>query len=455
MFSLNPLFCIEYQGKSYPAEVLEKLLDSLCGQLQDMGCEPDMVVASLASRRWLNALLLFALPRIGCVFFPVDPTLPVRQRRKLLSAAQADVLLSDDSSLELLETAHRDGLHEAGLKRGAVQLLLATSGTQGQPRVVELTGQHLSASVQASQARLGLDHDDTWLACLPLHHVGGLSILLRCARAGAKVVLLDCFDAAAVLDALVRQQVTHLSVVPTMLRRLLGAEEGFRPPASLRVVLLGGAAAPPGLVEDALQKGWPVCPSYGLTETASQVATLCPPPGQWQPGCVGPPLEHIQIDIAQGNGGIRVRGPSVAACARGEGGQRLQLQDDLGWFNTGDLGWLDEEGRLYVHGRGDDMLISGGENIHPHMLERELLHCPGVEEVAVTALEDAAWGDALVALYCGSADTEQVRSWAKRHLTGAFVPKHFLKTDSLPRNAMGKLLRAKLRQWAAAMSEEE
>lgn len=437
---LNPGFCIDYQGKTCPSEQLDVWLNSLCLQLQRMGVEPGMVVATVIPQRWLNALLLFALPRMGCIFFPLDPALPERHRQQLLSAARVDKILSDDHCLNPLAAGATDSFTGQALAVDAVQVLLATSGTGGQPRVVELTGQNLRSSVLASRERLGLDGNDVWLACLPLYHVGGLSILLRCAEAGATVLLMEGFDSIAVLNTLVKQQVSHLSLVPAMLHRLLNADVRFRPPASLKVVLMGGAAASPNLVETALRRGWPVCPSYGLTETASQVATLYPPPRRWKQGCAGASLKHVEISIDQRCGTIRVRGASVAKYARDSGG-RHKLLDEQGWLDTGDLGWLDDKGLLQIIGRGDDVLISGGENIHPQMLEQELQRCPGVEDVAISALEDDVWGDALAALYIGGADTGQVRIWAKQNLQGAFIPKYFFRTKSLPRNAMGKLLR--------------
>ena len=443
--SLNPDFGIECQGGNCSFERLDSWLNSLCWQLQYMGVEPGMVVASVMPQRWLNALLSFALPRMGCVFFPLDPALPKYHRQQLLLAAKADRLLSDDHGLDPAEAAPADSFPEPELKPDALQLLMATSGTGGQPRVVELTGQNLRSSVLASAARLGLKRNDVWLACLPVYHIGGLAIFLRCAQAGATALLMEGFDPVAVLDALVKQQVSHISLVPAMLHRLLDADRDFHPPATLKVVLLGGAAAPPDLVQAALHQGWPLCPTYGLTETASQVATLYPPPRRWEQGCVGFPLQHTDIRIDQHSGTIKVRGASVAEYARGAGG-RQKLMDEQGWLDTGDLGWLDEAGMLYVIGRGDEVLISGGENIHPRMLEQELLRCPGVEDVAVSALADDVWGEALAVLYCGAANLDQVRIWAKQNLQGAFVPKYFFRTDILPRNGMGKLLRDKLKR---------
>ena len=451
----NRNFCIEYREKHYSGEKLEQLLDALCLRLQAMGLAPGMVLASVGGQRWLNALLLFALPKMGCIFFPVDPALPEYSRRQQLQAARADMVLVDDACLEKLneDSASRFPARELGLD--AVRLLLATSGTQGQPRIVELTGRNLAASVLASCKRLELEKSDTWLACLPLHHIGGLSILLRCAHGGAKAVLVDRGNPRVLKEALGKGRVSHLSLVPAMLHRLLEADSGFRPPAALKAVVLGGASATPTLVEAALKLGWPLCPSYGLTETASQVATLFPPPQRWRPGCAGLPLEHVEIKLCEDTDVIFVRGPSIATHARCVGGGRWKLTDEQEWLNTRDLGCMDSEGRLYVFGRNDDVFVSGGENVHPQLLEQALARCPGVEQVAVSAFADVTWGDALAALYCGPASAEQVTGWAQRNLQGVFLPRRFFRVEALPRNAMGKLLRTEVKRLVQKLFQEE
>ncbi|WP_456379007.1 class I adenylate-forming enzyme family protein [Thiolapillus sp.] len=446
---------MEYRGECYSSGRLEQLLNALALHLQARGVKPGMVVASVGGQRWLNALLLFALPRMGCVFFPVDPALPERSRQQLLRAGRAGLVLADDCCLEKPNAESASHLSGRELEPNAVHLLLATSGTQGQPRIVELTGRNLAASVLASCKRLDLKEGDAWLACLPLHHIGGLGILLRCAHAGAKVVLVDRGDPLILRGALAQGRVSHLSLVPTMLHRLLEVDSGFRPPAALKAVVLGGASATPALVEAALKLGWPLCPSYGLTEAASQVATLFPSPRQWQPGCAGLPLEHVEIAVCKDSNVVFVRGASVATYARCVDGSLLKLTDEQGWLNTRDLGRLDGRGQLYIFGRDDDVLVSGGENVHPQLLEQELLCCPGVEQIAVTALQDAIWGDALVALYCGSASVEQVADWARWNLQGVFVPKRFIKADALPRNAMGKLLRAEVKRLVQRLLQGE
>lgn len=316
-------------------------------------------------------------------------------------------------------------------------LIISTSGSEGRPKAVPLSHANLDAAAAASNACLPLRPGDIWLDCLPLCHIGGLSILWRCARAGAAVLLHDGFDAAAVARDLGECHVSHISLVPAMLARLL--DLGASPPASLRCALLGGAALSRPLYERALAAGWPIFTTYGMSETAAQVATFAAAMGCWHEGLVGRPLPGVELAIAD-DGRIRLRGPQVMAGYLAGGGI-----DAEGWFTTGDLGRIDADGRLTVLGRADDMLISGGRNIHPLEIESCLAACPGVTDIAVTGQTDSVWGDIVVALVVGTADAPAVLDWGRAHLPAAARPRRVLRLDRLPRNAMGKIDRTALR----------
>lgn len=427
-------------------------LESLEELLLAQGLAPGTVVAAVGSDPLLKLLLLLLLPRLGCPFLPLDPALPAAQRDRLLELANASFLVGGDSGKEV----HLRPL--AGCVSGRsplpsdpgfapsrrVQLLISTSGSQGSPRLVALTGGNLRAAAAAANRLLAFGAGDRWLLCLPLHHVAGVSVVLRAWLAGAAVTMELPFSPERVLQRVAEGEVTHLSLVPTQLHRVLQHEPGFRPPPELRVVLLGGAPADPALVGRALALGWPLCPSYGLTEAASQVATLVPPPARWSAGLAGRPLPHLEVALA-GDGRIRIRGESVAPWVL-EAETARALADGAGWFTTGDLGALDGEGRLTVLGRADEVIISGGEKIHPTVLEAELARCPGIDEVAVVGLEDETWGSRVVACYRGAWPEARVARWAGERLRGAFRPRAFHRVARLPRNALGKLLRRELRR---------
>ncbi len=441
MIPVHAAFRLMHAGRISVAHELRRLDDPLGRHLRALGLRPGMTLACGSRHRALHARLLFLLPRMGCPFLPLDPDMPPGIRTRLLEAAGPHLLMDDAHDREPAVVAEAcGGSHPLAAREPC--LLLATSGTTGQPRLVELTGENLASSARASCDHLELASNDRWLACLPLHHIGGLSVLLRCAWRGATAVLMERFSPVEAARLLHEQHITHVSLVPAMLHELL--RQDLAPPPSLRVALLGGAPARQTLVEKALDRGWPVCPSYGLTEAASQVATVYPPDRRWREGQAGPLLPHVELRLEDPGGNICLRGPSVARWCREAPGVRRRLQDEQGWLRTGDAGWLDDAGNLHLKGRLDDMLISGGENIHPVTLEAAFAGCPGVELPAVTAVDDPRWGDALVLLYQGPASPGEVNAWAKKHLRAAFLPKYFFRVDELPRNSLGKLLRREL-----------
>lgn len=322
-------------------------------------------------------------------------------------------------------------------------LVITTSGSEGAPKAVMLTHGNLDAATCASNERLPLSPGNIWLACLPLYHIGGLSILYRCIRAGASVLLHEGFDAAAVWHDLHNQPVTHISLVPAMLARLLDHAGDAPAPARLRYALVGGAALSGALFARAQAAGWPICPTWGMSECAAQAATLLRPDNNWQEGRVGTLLPGFSARVAD-DGRIQLRGPQVmAGYLNPERAPGSGL--DNGWLITADLGRIDACGQITLLGRADEMLISGGSNVHPREIESCLATCPGVSDVAVSAVVDPVWGDLIVALVVGTADADAVRDWSRLHLPSTHRPRRVVHVEALPRNAMGKIERTTLR----------
>ena len=320
-------------------------------------------------------------------------------------------------------------------------LIISTSGSEGLPKAVQLTNRNLDAAASAANQRLSLRSGELWLACLPLYHIGGQSILWRCAQAGATVLLHEGFDASKVADDLSNKPVTHISLVPAMLARLL--EIGAKPPICLRHAIIGGAALSMALYERAKAAGWPLNPSYGMSESSAQIATWVESDGPWHEGLVGTALGENEISLNE-EGRIQIRGPQIMA---GYLGEETRNPDD--WFITGDLGKIDQNLRLTVTGRADDMLISGGRNVHPNEVESCLAACPGVQDVAVTALPDPVWGDLIVALVVASTSQQNIEEFANHNLHSAARPRRIIHLANLPRNATGKLERSTLRRLAS------
>jgi O-succinylbenzoic acid--CoA ligase len=307
---------------------------------------------------------------------------------------------------------------------------------------------NLLAAATLSNRHLGLGAGDCWLNCLPLRYIGGLSITYRCALAGARLLLHSGFDAGAVAADLEARRVTHISLVPPMLQRLLAL--GRPPPALLRVVLVGGQSLSTPLARQAITAGWPLHVTYGMTETASQVATtdcLVVPPA---PGEVGRPLAGLEVDCPQGASGplpLRIRGPVVMAGYANPGRlPGLGLVD--GWFTTSDLARLGPDGGLCILGRADEVLVTGGVNVHPGRVESLLAGVPGVGAVAVVGIDDPVWGQRLVALYTGEATPVDLDGWCRANLSGPERPRWFRHLAELPLLESGKLDRCQLRDLA-------
>jgi o-succinylbenzoate---CoA ligase len=339
-------------------------------------------------------VLLHAVPRRGGVLVPLDPRGPAGAPPPL---------------------AHLDP--------GAVHTVIHTSGTTGEPKPVELTFANHVASAAASADALGVEPGDRWLCPLPLHHVGGLCVLIRCAINATTAVLQDGFDAERVKATLEAGEVTLASLVPTMLARLRDA--GLRRAPGLRAIALGGGPIPVGLLDWAAETGIPVVPVYGMTETCSQVVA----------GSPGRALRGVELEIAA-DGEILVRGPMVAPGELGPDG----------WLHTGDRGRFDADGLLHVEGRIKELIVTGGENVAPLEVEQALLAHPAVADAGVVGEPHPEWGEAIAAFVVlhSPASPEELRAWCRERLAAYKVPKAIHVLSELPRSPAGKLLRDKL-----------
>jgi O-succinylbenzoic acid--CoA ligase len=369
--------------------------------------------------------------------------------------------LPEVEELERLEVPGvPDPLLRSEIDLGATQAIIYTSGTTGRPKGVLITyGMHLWSAV-GSLLNLGQGPDDCWLACLPFFHIGGLSILMRGAIYGMRVLVHDRFDAVSINQAILQGRVSIISVVTAMLQRLLASldqDSGTTStyPSTLRCVLLGGGPAPQSLLEDCARRGIPAVQTYGMTESCSQAATLAPEDALRKLGSAGRPLATIQIRImvhgriAESNepGEIMLRGPTITpGYALRPEATTAAFQE--GWFATGDWGYLDMDGYLYVLDRRSDLIISGGENVYPAEIEATLLEHPAVAEAGVCGVPSERWGQvplAFVVLRAGSsAGKDELLAYMETRLARYKIPEDIRFTNHLPRTSSGKLLRRDL-----------
>ena len=478
-------------GDRLTFEDLDRRADHAARQLAGLGVAVDTRVALLLGGGVQFAVLTHALARLGAVMVPINTRLAAAEAAWCVQDARATHVVCDEANAggagaqiitlaELAAAPEADAPLRDRIALSDVQGIIYTSATTGRPKGVMLTfGNHWWSAV-ASAFNLGLRSDDCWLALLPLHHVGGLAILWRSVIYGIPAIVHGAFDPTAVNREIDAGGVTIVSVVGTMLRRMLD-ERGDRPyPPTLRCVLLGGGPAPLDLIEECLRRGVPVAPTYGLTEAASQVATLPPQEVSARPGSAGRPLFPTEVRIGRADGEapaeagvgevgageagageigeILVRGPTVMIGYAGRPEETAHALRD-GWLRTGDLGYLDGDGYLFVVDRRDDLVVSGGENVYPAEVEMVLCAHPAVEDAGVFGLQDPVWGQVVAAALTvrrgASLDVEGLRAFCAARLARYKVPKRIWLAEDLPRSTSGKLIRRILREKFERCPEQE
>ena len=443
------------------------------------GVEASQPIALLLRNTPEFAAIVHAAPRIPAKLVPLNTRLTTPELSRMLSEVGAKLLVYDEANTSIADSLGRDvpelrtravsdltkveqlgadepaGINDIDLS--AVHTIVFTSGTSGRPKGAMLTyGNHWWSAVGAA-LDLKIHDDDRWLAVLPFFHVGGLAILIRCVVWGIPAVVHEEFDPAKVNRSIDEDGVTVISVVANMLQRMLDQRGATPYPDSLRCVLLGGGPAPRALLADCARHRIPVVQSYGLTETASLVVALSAEDALRKPGSSGQPLMHATIRIERDGqpcapgeiGEIVVAGPTVATGYVNSPGEFAHARSG-DWFRTGDLGYVDDEGYLYVVDRRGDLIITGGENVYPAEVEEALLEHPDIVDVGVVGEDDDRWGQApaaFVQVRDGAAlDEFKVIEFGLARLARYKAPRRVRFVASLPRNAAGKLLRGELRR---------
>jgi len=444
-------------------------------------------VALLLDSTLATARLLFAAMRRAITVVPLNTRLTADELEVRLDAADPDLLVCErdteetaveaagsdppvasvetpvDGAVDRLDGDETAAAVPTKLRRDTEALVLFTSGTTGEPKGVRLTVGNLVASATASAFRLGVTPEDRWLCSLPTYHMGGLAPVLRSVLYGTTAVVQDGFDAEATAAAMAEDAITGVSLVPTMLKRLL--DDGWTPPETLRFVLLGGAPAPPGLVDECERRGVPVHPTYGMTETASQIATARPADAFEHEGTVGQPLLWTEVTVVDPEtkeprhagepGELVVDGPTVTPGYLDDGRTAAAFTER--GLHTGDVGYRDAEGRLWVQNRLDDRIVSGGENVDPGEVRAALRAHDRVADAAVVGLDDEEWGERVAALVVPTDDslTEHVvETHCRERLAGFKLPRTVAFVDELPRTASGTVDRGAVRERLSAAREE-
>ncbi len=421
------------------AAELEERVRRAVARLQSEGVGPADRIGLWLDDPLVTLTILLALWRLRAVACLLSTRLPAAGLEAPIHQVGLQALITDRSCATTLPCWHPGVLQDAPPTAPEAPPRLAidqhaavffTSGSTGAPKGVLHTIGNLIDSARGVVAHLHLQPGDRWLLVLPLYHVGGMGVVVRCLLTGATIVIPEQREPLG--RALVHHAPTHVSLVHTQLWRLLRDTEG-PPPRALRAVLLGGSAIPEEVLQEGAVRGWPLHTSYGLTEMASTVTATPPGASLALLRTSGRVLPYRELKIGP-DGAILVRGP-VRFVGYLENGRLRRPFDEAGWFDTGDLGWLDEAGYLHVEGRRDNRFISGGENIQPEAIERVLLRLPGVAEAVVVPVPDPEFGErpaAFVRIEGERWEPERWRAELRRALPGFMVPVAFWPWPELP-----------------------
>ncbi|WP_455448352.1 o-succinylbenzoate--CoA ligase [Natrinema thermotolerans] len=465
--------------RSWTYRAFDRRVDAVAARLESLVSGPDDRLGVLMDTRVAFAEVYFAAMRLGVTIVPLNvretaAELASKADRTAVDAVVCEAATEElaleitDSPIRSVDAPDRDGVDPlepidgasvtpVALERDDTHLLMFTSGTSGEPKAVRLTVGNLVASATASAFRLGVLPADRWLCCLPMYHMGGLAPIVRSTLYGTTAVIQREFDPRDTGRVVDEYDITGVSLVPTMCKRLL--EAGWVPPDSLRFVLLGGAPASRELLERCRERGVPAHPTYGMTETASQIATATPAETAAHEGTVGKPLSGTDVTVVDEDGTVLgpgeqgelvVSGPTVTPGYL-DAAETAAAFDDHG-LHTGDVGYRDADGRLWVLNRRSDRIVTGGENVDPGEVVAALRSHPAVEDAAVVGLSDPEWGERVAALVvpeagaAASLEPASLLAHCDERLAGFKRPKTVGVADSLPRTASGTVDREAVRE---------
>lgn len=485
--------CVD--GEDFSFGELDAGVSRLCGYLSREGVEAGEHIGILMPNSMAAVCCIFAMARLGTVLVPLNTRLTPGELAYQVEHSDCRRLLcvvgSESNARELQEklegrlTVHtlpesarefatwldtQDALPAESLRPAQLNSLQAiqfTSGTTGFPKGAMISYANHFWGAVGSAFRLGVQANDRWLVCLPLYHVGGIAILFRSCLYGTTVVLQRGFEIHSALQHLRADGITLVSLVPTMLTRLMAHGLTHSDAPALRLILLGGAAAPQELFATAEAAGLPVAVTFGLTEAASQVATLMPAGAAKKPGSAGRPLLFSELKIIDENGSglepnrpgeIVVRGPTVMDGYYGDSATTYVALEG-GWLHTGDIGYLDQDGDLWILDRRSDLIISGGENVYPAEIERVLAAHPSVASVCVIGMPHPDWGQQVAAFVVPNESTpisaEELLTFGRAHLAGYKQPRLVVFGTEMPLTSSGKIHRREVANRLASLAKTE
>lgn len=459
---------LSYNGEQWTFGELKEQALHYAGKLKANGLKSGDRIALLGTSNEEMVFIIHSCMLLGLEIVMLNSRLTAQEIDWQLTDSDATAVIVSDELAEVITCQSAKKMTFSAIKNSDEQsfeiedrwapdrtiTIMYTSGTTGFPKGVRQTANNHSSSALSSVLNLGLDEQDIWLCTMPLFHISGFSILVRSVLYGMEVRLYDKFDAVKVAREINQGSVTRMSVVSVMLNQILRELETNEQVAhpSFKTMLAGGGSLPIDYLKRAQACEIPVLQTYGMTETSSQTTTLSATDAIRKIGSAGKPLFFNQIKIndtenAKEHGEVLIRGPHVTPGYIGRFQAKLPLID--GWLPTGDIGYVDEEGYLYIVDRRSDLIISGGENIYPAEIENVLVAHSKVLEAGVCGKVDSTWGSVPIAFVVVSEETTETEliEFCTKHLARYKTPKEIRFVDQLPRNASNKLLRRELKEW--------
>ncbi|WP_391116560.1 o-succinylbenzoate--CoA ligase [Psychrobacillus sp. L3] len=459
--SLTPnRIALRFNEKTWTFEQLSNEANKFAEKLYTKGIRSGMRISILAASDPQLVIAIHGCMQLGCELVMLNERLTDEELRYQLQDSKTDYLLVDCVEKRNLTYPNRLSFEEIKLveqttfkiekewPKNRTITIMYTSGTTGNPKGVRQSLENHVMNATGSALNLGVQPNDCWLCTVPLFHISGFSILMRSVLYGMTVNLHIKFDAEDVVEEIISGTVTRMSVVAVTLERIISVleERNVSFPNTFQSMLVGGGPVPLNYLERAIQRNIPVLQTYGMTETASQTTTLSSEDAIRKLGSAGKPLffADVRIDGEDQIGEICIKGPHVTNGYVGAAELNNPLVD--GWLHTGDIGYIDEEGYLFVVDRRSDLIISGGENIYPAEVEQALAKHPTVKEVGVVGKQDDKWGQVPVAFVVLKEEVseEELRAFMKTEMASYKQPVAYHFMEQLPRNASNKLMRREL-----------
>jgi len=421
------------------SEVYERVIN-LAGKLSSY-VKTERRVAIYSNNSVDMALFFLALQLLGKEVLMLNTHLAEKEIKNQLELTKVKVVFSDNNKFICFNEVNQNEREEIKLieefEAERIAVIMNTSATTGEFKSVPLRWKQFSAHVKASQKSIGVTTMDNWLLVLPMYHISGLTILMRSLYNGTQITILEKFDEEQVLTLIERGSINLISIVPTMLNRIVERIKKHK----LRVVLIGGEFIPKDLVRKSIMRNIPLYKTYGMTETTSQSTTFSVLEYPEKIDSVGIPLENVDIRIGnsdeKGVGEVLIKSPMLMDGYIGK-------EDLYGYFNTEDVGYLDEDGFLNILDRRTNIIISGGENIYPKEIENILYASPNISECAVVGHKDEKWGQVPILYVVSTLYEHEIFEYLSNKLAKYKIPKKIIYLEELPKNSVGKILKKDL-----------